>query len=100
MSEAIERVYVRVTSEFDETGYMQPRTIRWEDGRVFDITEVCAMHPGSQIDPAHSRMNYFDVKIGNEKRRLFFYLTGPEFISTTGRWFVEKAISDPAPKNV
>ena len=28
-----QRVYVKVTSEFDATGYMQPRAITWADGR-------------------------------------------------------------------
>lgn len=27
-----QRVYVKVTSEFDATGYMQPRAITWADG--------------------------------------------------------------------
>ena len=33
----IERVYVRVASEFDSTGYMQPTSITWADGRTFPI---------------------------------------------------------------
>ena len=32
-----QRVYVKVTSEFDATGYMQPRAITWADGRTFAI---------------------------------------------------------------
>jgi len=31
------RTYVQVNSDFDPTGYMQPRTITWKDGRVFPI---------------------------------------------------------------
>ena len=31
----IERVYVKVASEFDSTGYMQPTSITWADGRTF-----------------------------------------------------------------
>lgn len=33
----IERVYVKVASEFDSTGYMQPTSITWADGRTFPI---------------------------------------------------------------
>ena len=35
-----QRVYVKVTSEFDATGYMQPRAITWADGRTFAIDAV------------------------------------------------------------
>ena len=30
-----EKVYVKVTSDFDATGYMQPRQITWGDGRTY-----------------------------------------------------------------
>ena len=36
----IERVYVKVASEFDSTGYMQPTSITWADGRTFPIEPV------------------------------------------------------------
>lgn len=35
-----ERVYVKVTTDFDETGYMCPSTITWEDGRTFKIEKI------------------------------------------------------------
>ena len=41
----MERKYVKVTSDFDATGYMQPRTITWEDGRVFRIEAVKDFRP-------------------------------------------------------
>ncbi len=40
-----ERVYVKVTSDFDATGYMLPRTIIWTDGRIFRIDEVKDFRP-------------------------------------------------------
>ena len=36
----IERVYVKVNSDFDSTGYMQPKSITWADGRTFAIDAV------------------------------------------------------------
>ena len=36
----IERVYVKVASEFDSTGYMQPTSITWADGRTFPDTAL------------------------------------------------------------
>ena len=43
-----ERIYVKVTSDFDATGYMNPKSITWEDGRVFPIdrSEIFARLPG------------------------------------------------------
>ena len=45
---AIERVYVSVSSIFDSTGYMQPTSITWTDGRTFPIESVrdYRHHPG------------------------------------------------------
>ena len=36
----MERIYVKVNSDFDATGYMQPRSITWADGRTFQIEAV------------------------------------------------------------
>ena len=41
----IERVYVKVASEFDSTGYMQPTSITWADGRTFPIETVRDFRP-------------------------------------------------------
>lgn len=35
-----QRVYVKVTSEFDATGYMQPRAITWADGRTLPFHAI------------------------------------------------------------
>ena len=40
-----ERIYVKVTSDFDATGYMQPKSITWEDGRTFPIEAVRDFRP-------------------------------------------------------
>mgnify|MGYP000077366227 CR=1 FL=1 len=39
-----EKVYVKVTSDFDATGYMQPRQITWGDGRTYPIEQVRDYH--------------------------------------------------------
>lgn len=31
----MKKVYVRVTSDFDATGYMQPKSIVWTNGKIF-----------------------------------------------------------------
>ena len=45
-----ERVYVKVNSDFDSTGYMQPKSITWADGRTFPIDAVRDFRPaGAKI---------------------------------------------------
>lgn len=44
-----EKVYVKVNSDFDSTGYMQPRSITWKDGRVFVIEAVKDFRPASSL---------------------------------------------------
>ena len=46
-----ERIYVKDTSDFDATGYMQPKVITWSDGRVFPIESVKDFRPaGTEHD--------------------------------------------------
>ena len=52
----IERVYVKVNSDFDSTGYMQPKSITWADGRTFAIDAVRDFRPAgtaNKIGRAH-----------------------------------------------
>ena len=74
-----ERVYVSVDSFFDSTGYMQPRSITWADGRTFKI-----VRKGMAGD-------CYTVEIKGETRHLFFEKTGDLFPTRVGRWFVEAA---------
>ena len=41
----MEKVYVKVNSDFDSTGYMQPRSITWADGRTFKIDTIKDYRP-------------------------------------------------------
>ena len=40
-----ERVYVKVSSDFDSTGYMQPTSITWSDGRSFPNRNRAGLPP-------------------------------------------------------
>ena len=40
-----EKVYVKVNSTFDPTGFMQPTSITWSDGRTFPIETVRDFRP-------------------------------------------------------
>lgn len=83
-----ERVYVKVSSDFDRTGYMQPTAITWVDGRVFKIDDVKDFRPASSIDRSLPG-DCYTVVIKGETKHLFFEKSDPRFASKVGRWFVE-----------
>lgn len=87
---SIKRIYVKVTSDFDETGFMSPRTIIWDDGRTFKIDRIKDYRPADSIASGLSGDCYTVVIRGAEKH-LFFERTDPLFRSRVGRWFVEQA---------
>lgn len=81
------RVYVRVQSDFDITGYMQPRSIVWENGKVFPIDAIRDFRPAGTVDGL--RHDCYTVLIGGQERHLFFEKVDPLFASRLGRWYVE-----------
>lgn len=83
-----EKIYVKVNSDFDSTGFMQPRSIIWKDGRVFPIDAVRDFRPASSVD--HSLPgDCYTVVIRGETKHLFFERCQDRFSSHFGRWFVE-----------
>ena len=83
-----ERVYVKVNSDFDSTGFMQPRSITWADGRVFKIDAVKDFRPASSL-ACGLPGDCYTVVIKGELKLLFFERSDPHFASKVGRWFVE-----------
>lgn len=82
-----ERIYVSVSSCFDATGYMQPVSITWSDGRTFPIECVRDYRPA---DDSAAGSDCYTVVIHGQEKHLFFERTAPLFRSRVGRWFVEK----------
>ena len=80
-----EKVYVKVTSDFDATGYMQPRQITWGDGRT--IEQVRDFRPANTI--ADLPGDCYTVMVKGQEKYLFFERSDPRFPSRFGRWFVE-----------
>ena len=90
----IERVYVKVASEFasefDSTGYMQPISITWADGRTFPIETVRAFRPaGTAGNDCNG--DCFTVLIQGQEKHLFFEHIDLRFTGWLGRWYVERA---------
>ena len=80
-----DRVYVKVTSDFDPTGYMLPRSITWPDGRVFSIEDVRSFRPAGDGLP----LDRYTVIIHGKERTLFFERTPSLRSCRIGRWYVD-----------
>ena len=85
---AREKIYVKVNSDFDSTGYIQPRSITWSDGRTFPIDSVRDYRPASMYRQGVSGSCY-TVIIRGEEKHLFFEWTDSSFSTRVGRWYVE-----------
>ncbi len=83
-----EKIYVKVNSDFDSTGYMQPRSIIWSDGRVFPIEQVRDFRPAAMLESGRSG-DCYTVIVHGQERHLFFERFDPQFAGRFGRWFVE-----------
>ena len=82
-----ERVYVRVSTDFDKTGYMEPRAVMWDDGRTFKIDKVKDFRPAN-IYRDDCTGYCFTVMIHGEEKHLFFEPADSTFLSRIGRWYV------------
>ena len=85
-----EKVYVKVDSSFDPTGFMQPTSITWADGRTFPIEKVRDFRPAGTADNGCAG-DCFTVLIQEQEKHLFFEQIDPRFNGRLGRWFVERA---------
>lgn len=72
-----EKVYVKVNSDFDATGYMQPRQITWGDGRTYPIEQVRDFRPANTI--ADMPGDCYTVMVKGQERHLFFERSDPRF---------------------
>jgi len=89
----IERVYVKVNSDFDATGYMQPKSITWKDGRTFRIDAVKDFRPAALYRPGTEGACY-TVTIRGEEKHLFFEWTNSAFATRVARWYVEAPVTE------
>ena len=89
----LERVYVKVNSDFDSTGYIQPKSITWKDGRTFKIDAVKDYRPTSVYRKGVEGACY-TVVIRGEEKHLFFEWTNSAFASRVARWYVEMIVPD------
>ena len=80
-----ERIYVKVNSDFDNTGHMQPRSITWDDGRTFPIDAVRDYRPAEMANGSGAgKGDCYIVLIRGQEKHLFFERTDPRFSVNLG----------------
>lgn len=83
-----EKVYVKVSSDTDQTGYVQPKAITWADGRRYVIDDVKDFRPANTIG-TDLPGDCYTVVIKGQLKHLFFEQVDRRFNGRYGRWFVE-----------
>ena len=71
--------YVGVIAEFDPEGCMLPRSVRWDDGRLFPVDRILDIRPAASLKAGGAGIRY-TCRILGQVRYLFL---------EDGRWFVE-----------
>lgn len=91
----MERVYVKVNSDFDSTGYMQPRSITWSNGKTYMIDAIKDYRPASCYRQGEKGSCY-TVMIQGKEKHLFFEWTDSVFATRIARWYIELPVSETA----
>ncbi|OUO88022.1 hypothetical protein B5F40_12815 [Gordonibacter sp. An230] len=85
---AFKKTYVEVTARIDEDGRITPLSVRWRDGRVFEIDRVVDVVRRTSQHVGGTGVRYV-VSIQGREKKLFF---------EDPRWFVEEVVaSDGSP---
>jgi len=66
-----EKLYVKVEIDWDTQGYVYPRSIKWEDGRVFRIDSVLEFHDISPHRTFGIRRTCFTVTVRGKTKNLY-----------------------------
>ena len=80
METSISKVYVDVMAEFTKEGNLMPRSIKWEDGSIYEITRVKECRRAASLKAGGVGMRYTCIISGQEK-----YL----FYEDNNMWIVE-----------
>ncbi len=73
------KIYVTVDARFAPDGNITPTSVKWADGRVFDIDEIKDVRRAASLKAGGLGMRY-TVRIGRSVTYLFL---------EEDRWFVE-----------
>lgn len=76
----MEKVYVDVVAEFTKDGRLLPKSIKWEDGNVFEIQRITDVRRAASLKAGGVGMRYTCVICGQQKHL---------FYEDNNMWFVE-----------
>ena len=74
------KINLQVNADFDLNGNIQPRTITWEDGRVFEIDRILDARRAASLKAGGVGIRY-TCRIRGREVKLF---------NEEGHWFMEK----------
>lgn len=74
------KINLQVNADFDLDGNIWPRTITWEDGRVFEIDRIFDVRRAASLKAGGVGMRY-TCRIWGKEVKLF---------NEEGHWFMEK----------
>ena len=83
------KVYVAVIASFSEDGKIDPKQLRWEDGREYSIDKVLDVRPAAALK-AGGKGDRYTVQIKGNQSYLFFERSTNIGGTNLGRWFVER----------
>ena len=76
--ETVKKVYVKVTADFTVDGKINPVSLTWEDGRLFDIDKILEIRQAASTKTGGQGIRY-SCRIKGKIVHLF---------NEEGRWFV------------
>lgn len=82
------KMYVKVTSDTDPTGYTYPKSITWADGKISKIESVRDYRPAAALGAGFPG-DCYTVVINGELEYLFYEKVDSRFGGRYGRWFVQ-----------
>lgn len=74
------KVFVEVIAKHDTQGNIRPLSIKWEDGRVFEVDKLLDVRQASSLKAGGMGMRY-TCRICNKQVYLF---------CDQGKWFMER----------
>ena len=74
------KINLQVNADFDLDGNIRPRTITWEDGRVFEIDRILDVRRAASLKAGGLGIRYI-CRIRGKEVKLF---------NDEGHWFIEK----------
>ncbi len=83
------KVYVTVRVDFDTEGRMLPRTITWENGRIYEIDRVLDVRPAAAMR-AGGVGDRYTIRVEGRQTFLFYEHSPRMPGERSGRWFVER----------